>query len=387
MGKSTRWLWWPGLTLVVLLSTGFLCSAGSILSEFNQPVPTEITIDTEIASDSPTETQSSTASTVPENPTIDPIDVGSSVTATIEIITSTVETEIVPQEVASPKPVFAMQYVPIDDLKVVKTLGTNVVLQNFRDFEEPEDWLVYLDAAHSYEIQVIAWYWEPGWVLDEETEEWIIDEKAVLFLETVRDHPALFAIYMVHEPYCNGCVECGYTTAQLQALYQQIKAIADVPLYAALGGLADWATESDEKVFADGVCDYCDLWYYPFRDGGVYNIEKTISVIEKEIGFAREMAPNSKIIWAMQAFEQGPPVNDVRMWTEDEIRHLAALVYEADIYGISWYTWQFGDLYSDFLSKHPEYYPVVKEIADQYVTGELETKGIDVDAESAPNAQ
>jgi hypothetical protein len=32
-----------------------------------------------------------------------------------------------------------------------------------------------------------------------------------------------------------------------------------------------------------------------------------------------------------------------------------------------WYPWLFNDTYSDFLSNHPELYPVVREVYEEYV--------------------
>jgi hypothetical protein len=55
------------------------------------------------------------------------------------------------------------------------------------------------------------------------------------------------------------------------------------------------------------------------------------------------------------------------MPTADEMRDLASIVYSTDIDGALWYPWTMSGLYSDFLSNHPELYPVVREVYDEYV--------------------
>ena len=60
-------------------------------------------------------------------------------------------------------PFYGMQYVPSEDLARVKELGIEVVLQDFYHDGTPAEWLAYLDAAHAQQIQVVAWFWPPGW--------------------------------------------------------------------------------------------------------------------------------------------------------------------------------------------------------------------------------
>jgi hypothetical protein len=261
-------------------------------------------------------------------------------------------------------PFYGMHHVSQDDLEVVKRLQVEVVLGAFAHDGPPENWLAYLDEAQAQGIRIVAWLWPQGWLWD--GVEWQIDDQAELFVQTVVGHPALLAVYSLHEPYWNGCVGCGYTTAQQQALYNDIKAIADVPIYSAVGSIAFWTAQGEETAFADGVCDYCDNWHYPFKKGGIYEREELVARLMADLAIARQQAPNSKIVWGMQSFAQGRPYN-LRMPDADEMRDLASVVYSTDIDGALWYTWTFGDLYSDFLSNHPELYPVVREIYEEYV--------------------
>ncbi|NVM57864.1 MAG: hypothetical protein HWN51_07080, partial [Desulfobacterales bacterium] len=108
-------------------------------------------------------------------------------------------------------------------------------------------------------------------------------------------------------------------------------------------------------------------WYYPFKVNGGYERMELIARLTVDSAVARERAPNSRIVWVMQSFAQGPPSN-LRMPDAEEMRDLASIVYSTDIDGALWYVWRFGDLYSDFLSRHPELYPVVREIYENYVS-------------------
>jgi hypothetical protein len=261
------------------------------------------------------------------------------------------------------EPFYGMQFVYRNDLSRVKNLGIEVVMTDLSHDGTPADWLAYLDAAQAQNIRVIPWLWPQGWTWDGTA--WRIDAQARLFVQTVAGHPALFAVYALHEPYWNGCEGCGYTTAEQQALYSAIKAIADVPIYSELNGIAYWTARGQATAFADGVCDYCMSSYYPFKDGGIYERDELSAHITTDLTVARERAPHSKIVWTMPAFDYPP--EHFRMPTADEMRDLASIVYSMDIAGAWWYPWKFNKLYNDFLLNHPELYPVVKEIQDEYV--------------------
>jgi len=259
-------------------------------------------------------------------------------------------------------PFYGVEFAPAGDLGTVKDLGAEVVLWSFDYNGTPQDWLAYLDQANGYGLKVVAWLWPQGWNWN--GSEWEIDQQARSFVQTVAGHPALFAVYALHEPYWMGCYGCGYTTAEQQALYNAIKEIADVPIWSDIGGIAFWTEYSEATAFADGVCDYCAVWYYPFLPGGVYQRDQMISTLEADIAVAKERAPNSKLFYGMQSFAQA---GDYRMPTAEEMVDMASIVYSKDIEGALWYVWWFGPLYEDFLSNHPELYPVVREIYDEIV--------------------
>lgn len=262
------------------------------------------------------------------------------------------------------KPFYGVQYVFSDELETVHKLGVEVVLMNFEYSGAPSDWLAYLNEAQAQGIRVIAWLWPPGWNWN--GTRWQIDNRAKLFIQTVSGHPALLAVYSLHEPYWMDCEGCGLTTAEQQALYKAIKAIADVPIYSEVDSMSFWTARGEETAFADGICDYCSTWYYPFKEGGVYERDELIAQLTADLAVARERAPNSKIVWSMQSFEYTP--EDLRMPNANEMRDLASIIYSTDIDGAFWYSWlPAADTYTDELSNHPELFPVVREIYDKSV--------------------
>jgi hypothetical protein len=266
------------------------------------------------------------------------------------------------------EPFYGMEFVYLDDLDEARALGVEVIMTDLPHDGTPADWLSFLNAAQARGIRVVPWLWPQGWHWDGYA--WHLDAQARLFLQTVVGHPALFAVYALHEPYWNGCEGCGYSTATQQALYNAIKAIADVPIYSEIGSISGWTARGPATAFADGVCDYCANWNYPFKDGGVYERDQVIAQLTADLAVAGERAPQSKVVWMMPAFEYSP--DDLRMPSANEMRDLASIVYSTTVAGAWWYPWKFNDLYSDYLYNHPELYPTVKSIYEDYV---LSVKG------------
>jgi len=259
-----------------------------------------------------------------------------------------------------PGPFCGMQFATGDDLATVRSLGVTVVLQTFHHDGDPAEWLAQLDLAQSHGLQVIGRQWPEGWEWDGAA--WQIDEQARRFVQTVAAHPATLAVYALHEPYWRGCPTCGLTTAQQQTLYQDIKAIADVPLYSEIGSITFWVDRGTATTLADGVCDYCAVSYYPFFADGTYRRERFIERLEEDIAAIRELAPSSRLVWGMQVFAQSDSPEPRRMPTTEEIADIGAIVAERDVDGIFWYVWKFGPLYDDFLSNHPELFPAVAAV-------------------------
>jgi hypothetical protein len=263
-----------------------------------------------------------------------------------------------PPGVGDVEPFCGMQYVTAEeDLATVRALGINVVLQTFRHDGDPDEWRAQLDLAQEYQLHVIGRLWPEGWVWDGEA--WQIDAQARSFVQTVAEHPATLAVYALHEPYWRGCRTCGLTTAEQQTLYRELKAIAGVPLYSELGSITYWVERGAATTLQDGMCDYCAVTFYPFFADGTYRRERFIERLEEDLAAIHTHAPNARLSWGMQVFAQSESPEPRRMPTAQEIADISAIVAQRDVAGIFWYVWEFGPLYDDFLSNHPELFAAV----------------------------
>ena len=243
---------------------------------------------------------------------------------------------------------------------VVESLGGGVVLQTFDHDSSPAQWSAQLDLAQNHGLEVVAWLWPEGWEWD--GNDWQIDNQARSFIQTVAAHPATLAVYALHEPYWRGCPTCGLTTAQQQVLYQEIKAIADIPLYSEIGSVTYWADQGQDTTLAEGVCDYCAVWYFPFFADGTFRRDEFISHLDDELAAIRDLSPNSEAVWLMQVFAMADHPEPRRMPTAAEIRDINTIVVKRDVSGVFWYVWRFGPEYDDYLSNHPELFPAVRRM-------------------------
>ncbi len=273
------------------------------------------------------------------------------------IKTPTISISTTPVADRSSHPFYGMDFVPAEDFSIVKLLGVEMVSQTFSHDGDPKIWLEQLDLAQEAGIKVNAWLWPQGWTWN--GTNWTIDSKARSFFQTVATHPALFSVYVFNEPYWQECFGCGYTTSQLQQLYKQIKDIANVPIFSAVDSMSYWTSYSTETAFADGVCDYCATWYYPFTDDED-KIDELKIQIKNDMAIANQRAPNSKIVWLMQSF--GQKSSNLRMPNANDMNMLADIVYASGVDGVIWYVWSFDSLYDDYLSKHPELHNTIGQI-------------------------
>jgi len=252
------------------------------------------------------------------------------------------------------------------DFETAVALGVDTIMFDFFG-TDPDRWVAELDKAQELGVKVVANYWagESAWTRTDSG--WIIRQDSRNFLNAVADHPALLAVYLLHEPYYNGGDEI--TTAEQRDLYNQIKAIADVPLYSAFS----WSAFEQEK-FEAGVCDYCDTWFYPSEFDNPYNeaeLNRKLETLLNHFNVATVNSPETKLVWILQAFESS--IAGKEMPTYDEMIALAstAIQYQASsgqqVDAVFWYTWRHGSEYQKVLGDYPELQQAVKEVYEDYV--------------------
>jgi hypothetical protein len=278
------------------------------------------------------------------------------------IKTPAIDITTTPTATAPSHPFYGMDFVPAEDFSIVKPLGVEMVSQTFSHDGNPKTWLKQLDKAQKAGIKVNAWLWPQGWTWNGTS--WTIDKKARSFFQTVAKHPALFSVYVFNEPYWQECFGCGYTTSQQQQLYKQIKEIANVPIFSAIDSMSFWTDHSTETAFADGVCDYCATWFYPFTFDGD-KMDELKKQLKDDMAIAHQRAPNSKIVWLMQSFAQKS--SNLRMPDAKDLNGLADIVYASGVDGVIWYVWSFDSLYDDYLSKHPELFTTITQIYNSHL--------------------
>jgi len=252
------------------------------------------------------------------------------------------------------------------DFETAIALGIDTIMVDFYG-TDPNRWESQLDEAQSLGVKVVANYWagEPAWTRTDSG--WFIRPESREFLLTVADHPALLAVYLLHEPYYNGGDEI--TTAEQRDLYNQIKAIADVPLYSAFS----WSAFEPGK-FDSGVCDYCDTWFYPSHFDNPYDEERLLTELEVNLNHFNAVtvnSPETKLVWILQAFESR--IANREMPTYDEMIAQATTVinYQAasgqKVDAVFWYTWRHGSEYQKVLGDYPELQQAVKDIYTDYI--------------------
>lgn len=256
-----------------------------------------------------------------------------------------------------------MEYInDSSDYSVVKDFGVDTIVIEFSAYQSEDKWLAKLDEAAGEELKVVANYWPEGWKWNEDDNRWDITPGTRSFLQAIDNHPALLAVYGLHEPYWNGCRGCAYTTSQQQKLYSQIKSIIDMPVWSVFSSFlwADQTYGGSDYEFADNVCDYCSTWMYPSLYSG-YDRNAMVTKLEDELGYFRAKTTSAKFIWVLQAFESNE--DDTRMPTYMEMLDHAAVSMQYDIDGVTWYTWNFDPSeYPDTLSENPSLWPAVREV-------------------------
>ena len=149
-----------------------------------------------------------------------------------------------------------------DEFQVIKELGTDLAIQVFLSDSTEEDWDMYFDAAYDEGIKIIPWFRGDTITWNGSGFDLGVNQE---FLEHMKDHPALYAFFLIDEPFEK------INTVQLQMLYQQAKQIAPNVLMLVQFSReimkAEEAGNPDYR-FESGMCDICQISALEFRNYG-----------------------------------------------------------------------------------------------------------------------
>ena len=248
-----------------------------------------------------------------------------------------------------------------DDMRIVAdSLGGTVIAVGVGT-QSADQISARLDLAHSLGYRVIVvmytkencsgrpWEWNGS--------EWVFPTSAIERLHGIAHHPALFAIYALHEPfdYTN---ECHWTVEQQQDLYQLLKAYSDgAPVWSDMGTLAGWEERGME--LTDGICDYCGTFHHRFRTdwSSERSLEETLSTIDADLDTQQRLMPHSQAVFQMQTFSYTADGYSLRLPTPKELMtvrdHLCNL-HQPMLY----YPWSHGS-YDQALKDAPHLWSVV----------------------------
>jgi len=188
------------------------------------------------------------------------------------------------------------------------------------------------------------------WYLD--GDDWHVTAWGEDVLEAVEGHPALFAVYALHEPFDSG----GYhadTDAQ-RALYALIKSIADVPVYTDISSLAHF----EDAGLSDGMCDWCATFPCTWRGEWTSeeSLAETLRRMDADYATQQALMPGSRLVYLINTYTLGDGAR-YRMPTPAELD--AARDHACGLgVPVLYYPWV-G--YDDNLASSPELWPVIRE--------------------------
>lgn len=237
--------------------------------------------------------------------------------------------------------------------QIIKQLGVGVAGQSFSDRSTEADWQAYLDAAEAEGLGVLPVFFDapPAW----DGNAWDLGINGA-FLTAMKDHPALYAIFIMDEPFHRE-KHRGVTTAALQQLYQQVKGIApNVPVAVQFSReITDAEQENDRRhAFKSGLCDICIISALEFRNYGLGNRLDEDTLMENQsvsrLVISRE-APQAQIWTTVQVFgaarttSSGGSGSSYFMPSAEQLQQMLDLLLSAEVQsngrlsGIVWQQW------------------------------------------------
>jgi hypothetical protein len=247
---------------------------------------------------------------------------------------------------------YGIRRVPMDDIQTVAdNLGGTVLEMAVRP-QTADEINVMLDQVEASGYDVILniythttstnrpWDWDGN--------EWVFPQSTIEMLQGIAHHPALFAIYALHEPLDEDGV---YVPIEPQReLYQLLKEYTDgLPVFTDIGGLTD------------GICDYCCTFPTHFRSDWTSDecIAETLSRIDADLDTQRRLMPHSQVVFLINTYAFNDYRVPFRLPTVEElaiVRDYVCGLFQPMMY----YPWAY-DSYDLTLKDAPQLWPAVAE--------------------------
>lgn len=166
--------------------------------------------------------------------------------------------------------------------KIRETLNIDLAAQIFAGDTTEKDWEFVLNSAEKYNFKLIIAFEDganspPKWN-GTSFDLGIAGE----FLKKYKDHPALYTVLVVDEPYHsrhNG----EYTPERLRVLYSQLKNVApNLPVFLQFSRQLSKFNDNGKlgQIFTDNMCDICGVSALEFRNYGEGRIFDTQTLID-----------------------------------------------------------------------------------------------------------
>lgn len=210
--------------------------------------------------------------------------------------------------------------------------------------------LAGLDDARAQGLQVLLHIYDRSTSCDVPWDlangEWTISSRGIEILNLVENHPAVWAVYTLEEPWdpSSGC----YADADTQrAMYTFLRQYTDLPLYTDEGSL--WRAVQEGHDIGDGMCDYCCVAPTKWSAG----LSETMQHITNEYQTWQATMTDSQLVFMVNVFggagHQMPAAGEL-----DTARDYMCSLGVPQVY----YSWV-G--YTENLGNTPELWPVVAE--------------------------
>ena len=233
------------------------------------------------------------------------------------------------------------------ELKRLKELGLNIVVQSFQVGSTEADWKAFFDIAAEEGLGVIpAFRTEPPvW-----TGSGFDLGSGPQLLAAMKDHPALYAYFLVDEPF-HEKHDWQITADRLQMLYQQFKAIAPrVPMMVQFSREIKLIEEKKKPQyeFRSGMCDICVISALEFRNYGegdrFYSDELVSNHIVSRAVIKREN-PGAQIWSTIQVFGTATGKSTYYMPSAQELGQMTDVLFSPELQeageldGVIWQLW------------------------------------------------